>query len=258
MTIKSSYHNMAYEVVKTIAGRGYRYQVERVRDAATGKARSRWTYLGRVVPTAEAAPPRRRAGDARERMLDALERLLATRDFAAVTAAAIVAEAGFAHGTFYRHFRDKRDALRAALERIRAARGPVVEYMHRDVAGADDARAAFRAFVVSVLRSPAEHPALFRAYQALALRDPEIALERRERLATGTRTIAAYLTALTARGLADVPDPGAAAAAVLAMIDGLYREAVLDGYALDDQRVRGTADFLERAVFGRVGRRDGP
>lgn len=258
MTIKSPYHSMAYEVTKTIAGRGYRYRVERVRDPVTGKARSRWTYLGRVAPGAAAAPPRRRAGDARRRLLDALERLLATRDFADVTAAAIVAEAGFAHGTFYRHFRDKRDALLAALERIRAARGPVVDQLRAEVASADDARAAFRTFVVSVLRSPAEHPALFRAYHALVLRDPEIARERRDRLAAGTRTIATYLTMLTRRGLADVPDPQTAAAAVLAMIDGLYREAVLEGNALDDQRVRGTAEFLERAVFGRVGRRDGP
>jgi len=247
---------MAYEVTKTIAGRSYRYRVERVRDPATGKARSRWTYLGRATPGAAAAPPRRRAGDARERLLDALERLLATRDFAEVTAGAIVAEAGFAHGTFYRHFRDKRDALRAALERIRAARGPTVEDLSREAGDAGEARAGFRAFVVSVLRSPAEHPALFRAYQALVLRDPEIARERRARLEAGTRTFASYLARLTARGFADVPDPQSAAAAVLAMIDGLYREAVLEGNVLDDPRVRGTADFLERAVFGRVGRSD--
>src|SRR5579875_1893773 len=117
--------HMAYEVTKRIAGRAYRYRVESVRDPETGKRRSRWTYLGRAEGAAAAAPaPARRRGDARERLLDALERLLEARDLAGVTADAVAAEAGLAHGTFYRHFRDKRDAFKAALDRLRKRRGP--------------------------------------------------------------------------------------------------------------------------------------
>jgi AcrR family transcriptional regulator len=257
MTIKSYYHKMAYEVTKTIAGRSYRYQVERVRDPDTGKSRSRWTYLGRASSGTTTTAPRRRGTDARRRLLDALERLLATHDFASVTASAIVAEAGFAHGTFYRHFRDKRDALRAALERVREARGPAAEHLRADVASAGEARAAFGALVGRVLRAPAEHPALLRAFYAIALRDEEMARERRERLAATTQVVASYLKMLTARGFADVADPEATATAVLAMVEGMYREAVLAGTVPDERRIAAGIAVVERAVFGDLGRKEG-
>jgi len=241
---------MAYEVTKTIAGRGYRYRVESVRDVETGKRRSRWTYLGRVEvrPNSGAAPKRR--SDAGRRLLDALERLLETRDFAAVTADAIATEAGLAHGTFYRHFRDKRDALRAALERLREERGPGSEGLRDDVATAAEARAALRAMVERVLNSPAEHPALLRASYALVARDEKLACERRERKAHGGTVLARHLAALTARGLASVRDPEATAAALLAMVDGLFRDAVLDRSALDSPRIAAAAAIFDRAVFG--------
>jgi AcrR family transcriptional regulator len=258
MTIKSYYHKMAYEVTKTSAGRSYRYQVERVRDPGTGKTRSRWTYLGRASSGAATTAPRRRGTDARRRLLDALERLLATHDFASVTASAIVAEAGFAHGTFYRHFRDKRDALRAALERIREARGPLTDQLRADVGNPGEARAAFGAFVGRVLRAPAEHPALLRAYYALALRDEAISRERRERVAATTQAVASYMALLAARGFADVADPEATATAVLAMIEGLYREAVLAGSVPDERRIEAGIAVVERAVFGDLGRREAP
>jgi AcrR family transcriptional regulator len=250
MTFKSSYHRMAYEVTKTIAGRAYRYRVESVRDAETGKRRSRWTYLGRVEgrPNAGAAPKRR--SDAGRRLLDALERLLESTDFASVTADAIATEAGLAHGTFYRHFRDKRDALRAALQRVREERGLTAEGLRDDVATAAEARAALRAMVERVLSSPAEHPALLRASYALVARDEELARERRDRKALGGAVLARHFAALTARGLARVEDPEATAAALLAMIDGLYRDAVLDRNALDATRIAAAADVFERAVFG--------
>jgi AcrR family transcriptional regulator len=241
---------MAYEVTKTIAGRAYRYGVERVVDPASGKRRSRWTYLGRVTGAAPAAAPPRRRSDARPRLLDALERLLETRDFAAVTADAIATEARLAHGTFYRHFRDKRDALRAALERVREERGAAAEALRDDVATTAEARAALRAMVVRILSSPADHPALLAASYALAARDEELARERRARKAQGAAALARHFAALTARGLASVADPEATAAALLAMVDGLYRDAVLDRNALDAPRIAAAAAIFERAVFG--------
>ena len=250
---------MAYEVTKTIGGRGYRYRVESVRDAETGKRRSRWTYLGRAEAPERAAPASRKPrGEARARLLDALERLVGERDFGALTADAIAAEAGLAHGTFYRHFRDKRAALLAALERVRERRGPALAGLHDDVASAEQARADMRATVEGILRAHAEHPALLRAYYALALRDPEIALERRERKATASRRIAEHLRALRDRGLATVTDPDATAAALFAMLDGFYREAVVDGAPLDDARIEAAATVTERAVFAEIVRKDGP
>ncbi len=248
---------MAYEVTKTIAGRSYRYRVESVRDPASGKRRNRWTYLGRLgAERAAAAAPKRR-GDARERLLDALERLLAERDFALVTADAIAAAAGLAHGTFYRHFRDKRAALLAALDRLRERRGPALETISDEVASAAAARAGVRALVQAVLRAPAEHPALLRAYYALASSDAELGRERRERKAAAGKRLAEHLQALAARGLATVRDPEATAAALFAMLDGFYREAVLDGTPLDEARIAGAADVTERAVFGVLARSEG-
>ncbi len=126
---------MAYEVTKQIGGRAYLYRVESVRDPETGRRRNRWTYVGRADRSGAAAPARHRGPDgARGRLLDALERLLAERDFGDVTAGAIASAAGLAHGTFYRHFADKRAALRAALDRSRDRRGPLTAALRADVA----------------------------------------------------------------------------------------------------------------------------
>ncbi|MEO7039450.1 MAG: TetR/AcrR family transcriptional regulator, partial [Candidatus Elarobacter sp.] len=237
----------------------YRYQVESILDPATGKRRSRWTYLGRAEPP-DGSPverPKRRT-DARERLLDALERLLDRRDFGGLTAGQISAEAGLAHGTFYRHFRDKRDALRAGLERVRERRGPVVEALRDDVVTEAEARTGIGAMVGAALRSPAQHPALLRAFYALAERDPELALERRERKARITRRIAEHLAVLSTRGLARVRDPETTAAAILAMIDGFFRDALVDGATLDDARIAGAIEVAERAVFAAAARKESP
>ncbi len=248
---------MAYEVTKTIAGRSYRYRVESVRDPQTGKRRSRWTYLGRAEDEPAARPARRPRGDGRARLLDALERLLESRDFAALTADAVASEAGLAHGTFYRHFRDKRAALRAALERVRESRGPALDELAGGEASAAEARAGIRRLVDAVLRSPAEHPALLRAYYAISLRDEEFARERRERRAAASKRLSEYLETLRARGLATVNDPEATAGALFAMLDGFYREAVVDGTPLDEARIAGAAEVMERAVFGVLARNEG-
>src|ERR1700740_3641603 len=106
---------MAYEVTKTIRGRAYRYRVESVRDSETGKRRNQWTYIGRAEGTAT-RPPAKRQSNARKSLLDALERLLATHEFGDITAGMIASKATLAHGTFYRHFRHKREAFLAALD----------------------------------------------------------------------------------------------------------------------------------------------
>jgi AcrR family transcriptional regulator len=238
---------MAYEVTKTIAGRGYRYRVERVRDPDTGKARSRWTYLGRVA-SAETAPPRARRSGARERLLEALERLLHDADFSAITAGAIAVEAGLAHGTFYRHFRDKRDALRAAFVRVRERRGPAVDMLRDDVETAAQARAALGAFVETVLGAKAFHPSLVRAYFALALRDEEIAKERRDRKAAAIGVVAGYLRALGSRGIARVDDPDATAACLVSLVDGLFRDAIADGVPVEEARVRAAVAMAQQTI----------
>jgi len=240
---------MAYEVIKTIAGRAYRYQVESLRDPESGKRRNRWTYLGRVAGGPAPPPvPRQPRGNARERLLDALERLLATCDYEQVTADAIAIEAGLAHGTFYRHFRDKRDALRGALLRVRQQARLGFDRLRDDVT-ALEARAQIRA-LADGLQAPVEaHPALLRAYQLVALRDAALIRERRAARDEGVARLTAHLTALRERGLADVRDPAATAGVLMALLQGLIREAILDGVVADEARRTATADVLERAVF---------
>ncbi|HEY4441085.1 MAG TPA: TetR family transcriptional regulator [Candidatus Elarobacter sp.] len=219
-------------------------------DPATGRRRSRWSYLGRVVGALDAATPPRRRGDARPRLLDALERLLEDRDFAAVTADAIAAEAGLAHGTFYRHFRDKRAALEAALERVREERGLPAVTLFDDAPTAGEARALLRTLVERILTTPAEHPALVRANFALAAREEAAGRKLRERQARGREKFARHLATLNERGFASLADPDATAAVLLAMLDGLYRDAILDRDALSPARIVAAADAFERTVFG--------
>lgn len=241
---------MAYEVTKTIGARSYRYLVESRRDPATGKRRNYWTYLGRAQENGDPAKPPRRRGEARERLLDALERLLETRDYGSLTADAIALEAGFAHGTFYRYFRDKRDALRAALERVRERTGPIFAATGDDAPDVDTARAAIARLVTTGLRFPVEHRALLRAYHLLSFRDEEFGRERSDRKRDAVARVERYLGRLHERGIVALDDPAAAAAALVAMIDGFYREAVVDGSPLDEQRVAGVGEWVQRAFFG--------
>lgn len=246
---------MAYEVVKTIGARAYRYRVESVRDEQTGKRRNRWTYLGRAEGQPARRAPRAPRGQARERLLDALVRLLESRDFDALTADAIATEAGLAHGTFYRHFPDKRAALLAAFERLRERRGPALAALRDDARTVEAARAGLREAVGGILRGQADNPGLLRAYFGLAMRDPELGQERRERRAAIVRRIGEHLRALHAHGLARLNDPDATAAALFAMLDGFYRDALFDGAVLDGAKIAAAQEVTERAVFAQIARR---
>jgi AcrR family transcriptional regulator len=61
-------------------------------------------------------PPRRRPGrppdpEARERILEALRRLLASRDYEALSVEDLIREAGLSRATYYKHFESKEQAL---------------------------------------------------------------------------------------------------------------------------------------------------
>src|SRR4030088_2346762 len=109
--------SLAYEVIKRVSGRAYRYRVESFRDPETRRVRGRWTYLGRVDPADAGLPERPATPSSRERLLDAVGRLLATGDAESLSAGSIAREAGVAYGTFYRYFTDRAHAVREALLR---------------------------------------------------------------------------------------------------------------------------------------------
>jgi AcrR family transcriptional regulator len=239
---------MAYEVTKLVSGRPYRYRVRSERDPVSGKTRNRWTYLGRgeAGSAPAAAKPRR---NAREALLDALERLLDRLDPGDVTAAAVSVEAGLAHGTFYRYFRNRDDAIKALTERLRSARSADLGLLDAPPAGAAEARTALRAWTAALLRARTEHHGVVRALFALAAQDPQMRAALRERRDGYARLLAGWLGGLAQRGIVTLAAPETAAAVMFAMLDGIGREALAAGEPLDESHVAVAVDLIERAVF---------
>ena len=241
---------MAYEVTKVVRGRPYRYRVQSERDQATGSFRNRWTYLGRgnAVDDRSAARPRR---NAREALLAALERLLEREEPDAVTAAAVSIEAGLAHGTFYRYFSNKAAAIDELFQRVRSERASTFSPLEEAPADADRARQAVRDFGDALLRSPVRHRGAIRALYALAARDPALQALKRERREFFVQQLTAYLAMLGERGYAPIIDANGTASALVAMIDGMFREAIVVA-PLNEAQIAAAFAVIERAVFGRL------
>jgi AcrR family transcriptional regulator len=240
---------MAYEVTKLVNGRPYRYRVRSERDPASGKTRNRWTYLGRGDTARGPAEPKPRP-NAREALLDALERLLDRSDAAEVTAGAVSVEAGLAHGTFYRYFRNRVDAIRALADRLRSARAAELGLIDESPADVLAARAALRGWTAVLLRARTEHPGLVRALYSLAASDAELRAALRERRDSYARRLTAWLEMLAKRGIVAVPISEATGTVLFAMLDGIGREALAAGEALEETHVAAAIDLIERAVFG--------
>jgi AcrR family transcriptional regulator len=240
---------MAYEVTKIVNGRPYRYTVRSERDPVTGKTRNRWTYLGRgdAAGGAAAAKPR---PNAREALLDALERLLDRSDPGDVTAGAVSVEAGLAHGTFYRYFRNLVAAIRALGERLRSERAAEYGLIDESPADRTAARAALRTWTGVLLRTRTKHFGLIRTLYALAAHDAELRAAVVARREVNARRLSAWLRALRDRGIAALPDPEETGAVLYAMLDGFGRDAVAAGEPLEEDRVVAAVDLVERAVFG--------
>jgi len=242
---------MAYTVSKQINGRSYLYRVERRRDPETGRVRNRWTYLGRAA-TADgtgAVAPRPARGSTRQRLIEATERLL-ERDDAEVTPSTIAAEAGVAHGTFYRHFRDRGAAIEALVVHLRETRGVTDEGLDDDVQTEAAARAGLRAWIVRKLSLVRDRPAFLAGFYRLAASDPKIAAFRAERRDAILAIFGAHLALLAARGFARIDDPAATARVLYTLYDGLYRQLIFDGNPIDDDVTCAATQAVERIVFG--------
>ncbi len=247
---------MAHEVIKRVGSRAYRYRVERYRDPQTQKARSRWTYLGVVAPTAgdgstATAPQvaRRAPGDARARLLAAFERLAEREAYAAITAGAVATEAGLAHGTFYRYFRDKRDLFEHAIGRLQDDLARSAPSFAPPYGDREQERLRVRRWLEALFARRADHPGVLRAfYEALendaALREARD-VRRRERIAT----FATYLSALRAAGsVAPLPE-AAVASALLALVEATFRSTAAARGSVDPIAVAGVIAVFDRAIF---------
>jgi len=245
---------MAYEVVKTIGSRQYRYRVQSERDAQTGKMRNRWTYLGRATSEGATAKTHASMSNARLRLLEAAQSLLAAGDASLLTVDAIVRAAGVAHGTFYRYFRGRSEALEELARHIGTTSGIGEDRLLRDdVATLGEARAGVRRWIVDKLRYARDRRASVCAWHALIASDARLSAYREERREATFTRLRAHIEILNGRGFARVGDAASTAAGLIALYEGIVRASILERDRLTDAAIDAAADIVERALFAPTG-----
>jgi AcrR family transcriptional regulator len=246
---------IAREVIKRVGRRAYRYRVESYRDAETRKVRSRWTYLGVATdPGIDGVAPvrvtRRATSETRERLIGAFEHLVETQPYSAVTAGMVASTAGLAHGTFYRYFADKRAVFLEALDRKREqllANRPSFDPPYGSL---EAERARIRAWAQATLSVPPHNLGVIRAFFEALEGDEELREMRRSRSVERIAAFTRYLIGLTAEArIIDVLEPEALATALFALMDAVFREAVIAGKAADAVTVTGVVAVFDRAIF---------
>lgn len=233
---------MAYEVIKRVSGRAYRYRVESFRDPETRRVRGRWTYLGRVDPAEAGLPERPPKPRSRERLLDAVERLLADRDAETLSAGMIATEAGVAYGTFYRYFTDRAHAVREALLRHGPSLGDVDTMFAASPATSAEERARLATWMREAAAASLSRRGLVRAWHVYSNADDVVVEARREAMDRAVGTVASYLEALRSAGVAEPAQPQVAAYALVALVVALGRDAALEG-SLPDHKIAGLSEL---------------
>jgi AcrR family transcriptional regulator len=248
---------MSHDVIKRVGKRAYLYRVESRRDPESGKLRPRWTYLG-VAPGADAgnetpsAPviPSRAPRTTRSRLLDAFERIAEREPYASMTAAAVAVEAGLAHGTFYRYFRDKRDIFESALERVREDLARIAPSFDPPYGSRAQERRRMRAWLSAIFAKPADHPGVMRAFYDALEGDAQLRAAREMRRRERVESLARYLSALAAAGLISPVRAGPLASALLTLVEATFRGAIVSGESSDAATaVIGAIDAFDRAIF---------
>jgi AcrR family transcriptional regulator len=242
---------MAYEVTKRIKGRDYRYRVESARNPETGRAGTRWVYLGKLEGGKLVAPARsvsRRV--THDEIVAVTAKLLESRDASRVTVAVIAHHVGISPGTFYRHFADRDSAFTAALAVLCERCLDDLPALDPPVGTLDAERRRlngwFEALHHTVLRGRAlrwffttgGHEKLAAAIRDSALRiDPRAPLSR-------------YFRALDAAGLAQIGDADELAHGMMRLHASVMRDMALSG-DVESGAARWAEVFpvLERAVF---------
>ena len=244
---------MPHEVIKRVGRRAYRYRVESYRDAETQKLRKRWTYLGVANADASAdaaAAVSREPTDSRRRLLDAFERVAGRLSYASITAAAVSVEAGLAHGTFYRYFRDKNALFSAAVERIRDDVARLTPPFSPPYGSRESERERLRSWIGSVFEKPAAHPGVLYAYFERLESDAELRAASDARRAARVRSLAGYLAALVdARTIAPLR-PVSVATALTALLEGAVRGAAVSRTGVDATMAEGVLAIVDGAIFG--------
>jgi AcrR family transcriptional regulator len=227
---------VAYEVIKRVSGRAYRYRVESYRDPETRRVRGKWTYLGRVEGEGTLSPERKARPSSRDRLLDAVERLLETNELAAISTGMVASEAGLAYGTFYRHFRDLAHVVRDAMIRETDALLKISARFDEQPGDAAAEREKLIAFVRESLGWALSRPGLFRAWHVTSNNDVAVVAERQRRFEANVEHMSRYLDQLQGVGVAK-RTPAFSAYAIIALVGAAVREAAIDNAFSEDKHL---------------------
>lgn len=219
---------MAYEVIKRVSGRAYRYRVESYRDPVTRRVRGKWTYLGRVEGEGTLSPERKARPSSRDRLLDALERLLERYELSSLSTGMVASEAGLAYGTFYRHFRDLAHVVREAMVRETAAMELLGERFNEAPTDRTTEVGKLAALVRETVAAALARPGLFRAWLVTSNHDNAVVAERQRRSAEKVEALTRHFDALRTTGIVtDISSPFSAYA-IVALLAAAAREAALE------------------------------
>jgi AcrR family transcriptional regulator len=219
---------VAYEVIKRVGGRAYRYRVESYRDPETRRVRGKWTYLGRVEGEGTLSPERQARPSSRSRLLNALEELLESRDLSALTTGIVANRAGLAYGTFYRYFKDVHHIVREAMLRHSATTDRLLDEIFADVSTAVVERGKMANWVRETIVEAQAHPGLIRAWHVASNQDAALVAERQARFDAAVASFTQYIDKLNAAGLTSVKSPAFNAYALVALCTAIVRECAVE------------------------------
>lgn len=236
---------MAYEVLKTIRGRQYRYVVESYRDEETGKVRNKWRYLGKA--DSDQPPVRRLAGEqTRTKLMDAAERLLDRENWSGITVRHIAAEAGVAEGTFYRHFQSRPDLLRACASRVVETLEARLGALRGIAETRDDERKRVRALAVEFVSNPPGAAVMYALWSTGESRGL-----RTERQVRRQRALSTYLRELRERGYVTFSDSEIEELSIelALLLQSFSYRTVIERRHLNDGEYEAVAAIVDRVIF---------
>jgi AcrR family transcriptional regulator len=236
---------MAYEVIKTIKGREYRYSVESYREPESGRVKNRWTYVGKVGKAQPKVKRRTLTSQTRQRLLDAFLRLVDRKPWAEISPSSIAIEAGLAHGTFYRYFKSR---MQLFSECTRGANAALDERLSDLASLADtlgDERIRLRAWVIDLVKRPTAPPGLLRAWM-----DIDVTKLRAARRTARVDAFVAYIESLRERGyVASIGDARPLAIALSFLVETLGRRTIAEQVLLSEDDYAAACEAFDRLLF---------
>jgi AcrR family transcriptional regulator len=244
---------VAYEVVKTIKGREYRYRVESYRDPETGRVRNRWTYLGKAGDGKHRVRRRAPTSQTRQRLIDAFLRLVEAHPWSEVTPDAVAREAGLAHGTFYRYFKDRLELFDLCTHQANEMLDQRLAELGEVADSREAERERLRSWVIELFRRPTAPPGLMRAWLEIG-----IAKLREQRRARRVAGFERYINALRERGYVVVEgEVRPIAIALSVLVETFTRRTVAEHALLSEDDYAAACISFDRLIFWIPPSRDG-